>query len=121
MTLSKDELAKEKKDLKQYEMHTGLGMLDGPLNSIDVDKDGRPDIPVAMREYAKYKPFIEAGAPLIEEVLPLLSKEKLAKLKDKLVAFVKEELADPENQAAVQAALFKGLDLVGKAVEAAKK
>ena len=108
------------KELKKHEVHTGIPFVDKPLNTMDNNHDGLPDVPQLMEQIDKYKPYLEAALPLIDQVKPLLNKEKLEAAKQKLIEFVLKELTDADNQEAVRKVLLKGLKIATDAAEAVK-
>lgn len=75
MTLSKDELAAEKKDLKQYEVKTGSMIADGILAKVDLDRDGLSDAAELNRFFQKHKPMVDKYSPLITALAPFLSEQ----------------------------------------------
>ncbi len=78
MARSKEEIAADKKDLKQYEVHTGSMIVDGIINKIDIDGDNLPDVAELNRFYQKHKPMVDRYSPLIAKLGPVLSEQGIA-------------------------------------------
>ncbi|MBS2008247.1 MAG: hypothetical protein JST01_14460 [Cyanobacteria bacterium SZAS TMP-1] len=107
----------ELKDLKQYEVKTGIPFADAPLNHVDLNKDGLPDVPQLMRFYAEYGPKIAPFIPLLEELLKHVDKTKAMQEVKEFVAHI--SFIAEEAKPLVIEVIDKAIALAGEA-EAAK-
>jgi len=111
-------LKAEKEELKQYEVHTGVGMLDGLVNKVDVNNDGLSDAAQINRAYQKFSPQGDQLMSLFKAVAPYISREGT----EKMILdspMIKPGMKD-EARAAIQQILEVAKDTVALAGEGAE-
>jgi hypothetical protein len=68
-------LKAEKEELKKFEVKTGVGLLDGMVNKVDVNNDGLSDAAQINRAFQKYSPQGDRLMELFKLAAPYLSRE----------------------------------------------